>query len=513
MRNGRRGQAFGVARWLVLAIGVMAATACASGGAKSASQPDAEPQKAETENTPPISLKDRLMITTGEPELTDAERRLKGVYSFEAENMPIRDAMAMFAARYNLNIIFDPEVDGVVSVKFKDLNFRLAMDAILDVYGFFYEADGNLIRVRKYETKLFHIDYVRLSREGKGSSTAQISTGSGGGGSSGGGGGSSQMAGSMSIQQEDKVAFWKELEEQVKTMLSPDGRYVMNRLSGMVQIRDLHKNVERIEDFLGALTTTVARQVEIEARIYEVTLTDDFSLGINWNKIYIDGMAGALQTANIIGGTLAAPSTMPTNAPLGVANPGNPTVAFTYARGDFDAILNAMKEQGEIKVVSQPKILTLNNQPALIKVGTDMPFFQGQTTLSQGTAITTYSTSYVTVGVVLSITPQISADGWIMLDVSPVVTRLVSTSSATDSTGKALVTAPVLDVKQSSTIVRLKDGEMVIIGGLIQDENAETERKVPLLGDIPGMGNLFRGVYTSKVKRELVVFVTPRIKN
>jgi type II secretory pathway component GspD/PulD (secretin) len=154
-------------------------------------------------------------------------------------------------------------------------------------------------------------------------------------------------------------------------------------------------------------------------------------------------------------------------------------------------------------------VVTLNNQPALIKVATDQPFFTS--TVSQGTAgtgnIVTEQVRSVTVGLVLSVTPQISEDGWIMLDVTPIISRLREIVDSPQETANA----PVLDVKQSSGLVRLKDGEMVIIGGLIQEESSDTERKVPILGDIPYLGRLFKGTYTVKSKSELVIFLSPKI--
>jgi len=184
------------------------------------------------------------------------------------------------------------------------------------------------------------------------------------------------------------------------------------------------------------------------------------------------------------------------------------TSRLSFQGGSFDVVLEALSEQGDLKVVSQPRIVTLNNQPALIKVATDQSFFISTTTA--GTAgsppIITEQVRTVSAGLVLSVTPQISEDGWIMLDVSPIITRL--TDIVTSPNGS---TAPVLDVKQSAGLVRLRDGEMVIIGGLIQDQVSETERKVPLLGDIPGLGRLFRGTFHVKEKRELVIFLSPKI--
>lgn len=411
------------------------------------------------------------------------EKEGETVYSFRAQDMPVVDALALFAAAYGLNIVPDPDITGSITVDFENLPFGKAMEAILDVNGYYWEWDRGLVRVRKLRTKTFIIDYVRLIRGGSSTSQAQITSGE------------SAETGRIAVNQEDRITFWEDIEKQIASMLSSDGKLVVNRMSGALQVTDTSQRIELISRFIEKLNSTIHRQVEIEAKIFEVTLNDESSLGVDWSRITLDGGLGAITTSNII------------TTPFGGAGAKAATVTMTYSRGDFDGIISALKEQGEIRVVSQPKIITLNNQTALIKVGTDRPFFETTTTPVPGAQPTiTEEVRYVTIGVVLSITPQISADGWIIMDVSPIITRLVDTVTSVYGS-----TAPVVDVKQSSAMVRLRDNEMVVIGGLIQDETVETDRKVPLLGDIPGIGALFRGKYETKVRRELAMFIVPKI--
>ncbi len=149
----------------------------------------------------------------------------------------------------------------------------------------------------------------------------------------------------------------------------------------------------------------------------------------------------------------------------------------------------------------------------MVKVGTDKPFFRQTTILTQGTGPVQTQTSVevqtITIGTVLSLTPQISEDGWITMDISPVITRLVDTVSAT--TGGSVTTAPEVDIKQTSSLVRIREGTTVVIGGLIQNERYKTTRKVPFIGDIPVLGYMFRGVFEKKRRTELVIFITPTI--
>ena len=441
-----------------------------------------------------LSIADRMPLShVGKSDQTPKD--MGPLFSFRAQDMPLVDALTLFAHTNQLNIVAGPDITGNITVNFHTLPLKAAMSALLDAHGYFWEQDGDLIRVRKYETRIFNLDYIRLVRGGTGENKANIS--------SSGGGGAGQGTGEITVNQQDEIKFWEELETQVKSLMSKEGRLVFNRLSGTIQVTDLHQRVVDIAQYLAKVRGSLHRQVEIQARIYEVNLNDNYSLGINWSQITLDGVAGNLVLSNIVtapfGGFVAkAASTKATT-----------TTTTDFPKGTFETVIEALQEQGDLKVISQPRLLTLNNQPALIKVATDEAFFTQ--TVVQGTGgtgnIVTEQARSVTVGLVLSVTPQISDDGWIMMDVTPIISRLREIRPSPQNTA----TAPVLDVKQSSGLVRLKDGEMVIIGGLIQDEVSETERKVPLLGDIPWLGRLFKGTYKVTTKSELVIFLQPRI--
>lgn len=447
-----------------------------------------------------FSLEDRMWLTGDlpKPPAPAPAPSLGPLYSFRAQDLPVIDALALFARSNHLNIVAGPEISGTITVDFHQLPLEQAMSAILEAHGYYWEHHQNLIQVRQFKTKTLNVDYIRLVRSGTGQNRAQLSSGSSGGSGSS----ASQDTGQITVNQEDEIKFWEELETQIKTLMSEEGRLVVNRLSGTIQISDRYKRVDEIDDFLKSVHEALYRQVEIEVRIYEVALDDQFSLGIDWSRINFDGTNGAITLANII------------TAPFGGFMAKAATTTISFEDGSFDGMLSALEEQGDIRVISQPRVVTMNNQPALIKVATDEPFFSS--TVAQGTAgsgnIVTEQVRSVTVGLVLSVTPQISEDGWIMLDVTPILSRLREIRESPGAErGEGGATAPVLDVKQSSGLVRMKDGEMVIIGGLIQEESSETERKVPFLGDIPYLGRLFKGTYTAKKKSELVIFLSPKI--
>ncbi len=435
----------------------------------------------------PFSLEERMVLETssglplngGEP---------GRVFSFRAREMPLVDALRLFSRANTLNIVVEPGIEGVVTVDFQGLALPKAMAALLDTQGYYWERDGELIVVRRLKTRIFTLDYIRLERSGEGRNKAQVTSGSG---TSGG-----QDAGEVILSQQDHIKFWEEIETQIEALLSDEGRFVVNRLSGTIQVTDLHRRVEEVATFLVNVRNSLYRQVEIQARIYEIALRDDYSLGVDWSRIDLRTPKGSFNLTNIV------------TAPAGGFVARAATAAFSFNDGDFQGVIRALREQGDVQVVSQPRILTLNNQPALIKVGTDQSFFTSTTT--QGTAgagnIITEQVRTVTSGLVLSVTPQISRDGWIMMDVSPIITRLTDIVESQNGS-----TAPVLEVKQSGGLVRVRDGQLVIIGGLIQEQLTTTERKVPLLGDLPVLGSFFSGTYQAERNTELVIFLMPRI--
>ncbi|MBK8477547.1 MAG: secretin N-terminal domain-containing protein [Opitutaceae bacterium] len=439
------------------------------------------------------------------------------LFSFRADAVPIKQALALFARANNLNIVPDLDVEGEVTVEFRDLPLDFAMQALLDANGYYFVQDGRLLRVRNREARLFQVDYIQSTRSGQGSNAVQISSagsggGSGGGsGASGGGGGASGSEGStMTVTNTSTINFWGELSEQLKALVSETGSFTVNSLSGTILVRDRHRNIQTIADYLANVTQSIVRQVDLEVEIYEVALNNSSQLGINWQKV-----SQSLDTSfNTIPGQLTLPGAggLIVQSPVFGGLAPAPGIRIQHQRGSITAVLDALKQQGNLKIVSKPRLRTLNNQPAVVRIGQDLPVFVTQITQSPGSPpviSTNESIQTITVGTVLSITPQISADGLVTLDITPAVSRLVRTeTSATGNTN-----APVIDIRQASSIVRVRDGATIIMGGLVQDSSTSTRRKVPLLGDIPLLGKAFTSTSKLAERTELIFFLTPRIIN
>jgi MSHA type pilus biogenesis protein MshL len=325
-------------------------------------------------------------------------------------------------------------------------------------------------------------------------------------------------------------------------MLTPAGQtaFSINKTAGIIQVTDRPSALRRVEHYLTGVRDSVHRQVDLEARLYDVTLNNQFQFGIDWVHLaeaYGGTMGfGAATLPMSLGGSQLLDSALgginrfPVVGTSASTTPGGNTTTLVFQNMNTAAAVNALEQQGSVEVISTPRIRTMNNQTALMKVGEEVPFFNTSTTIIPGTTVGTSSAlqqtivNSITVGTILSITPQISSDDWISLDISPVLTSLKAIVSATagaagtnasgGTAGAAITTgttAPDLDTKQASTLVRVKDGNTVVIGGLIQTQKAKNENKVPVLGDIPFLGKLFTGTFWYKQKTELVIFVTPHI--
>ena len=473
---------------------------------------------ADTWPTPalePITLTTSQRMAFPSPQQTEFEPVADELYSFVINNMPVKDGLRLFARAYNLNIVSDKDVTGVLDVEFRDMTLERALSLMLESLDYYWEIKDGVVRVRSQETRRLTVDYLRLVRSGTGSSTAMVSSSTsdaGGGGGGGGGGGSNSEAGSIVIAQSDEINFWTELQQQLEQLLSTDGHIVINSLSGTVQVTDQHAYVEGVAKYLEHINRAIHRQVDIEVRILEVVLSDTSALGINWSRVS-SVLDPGVNTAFTLGGAVTSPAGGV--APLASVFNFNALKLNSNGNIRLQAVVDALEEQGDVEIISQPHIRTLNNQTSLIKVGTDRTFFRReQSTDSTSAGSITTATDVpqvVTEGVVLSITPQIGDKGWIMMDISPVVTRVSSVSVVEGAGGLIQSSAPNLDVAQISSMIRARSGETVILGGLIQTQESDTKRGVPGLSRLGPLSKLFGGEYKTTTRRELIMVLTPTI--
>jgi len=429
------------------------------------------------------------------------------------EKAPLDAALRTVARGCQTNVLIDPDITGEVTVDFNQGTLRSALTALTAPAGYDFEETPEGILVRHRKTVLYTIDYPQLTRSGSGSASITLGGASGGNNQNSynnlpaqlGPNGNVPDATQVSISQENQNTFWPGLETELRSMLREGDSLVLNKFSGVAQVTAPVRRHETIRAFIDLVNQRITQQVEIEARIVEVTLRDEQKLGIDWDLA--TGTNGSLQwnaTAPLqvtgIGGVLLANNSFAANLGLGRAT----------------AVIQALRQQGEVRAVAQPRLRALNNQTAFIKVGEDRPFFrlqqsttfqQGGTTVPVNQTQESFSISTITIGTILAVTPQIDARGMITLDVLPAITRLQSIVTSPD--GRQ--TAPVTEVKQASTIVRLRDGETAVIGGLISDDRGDSTRAVPFLGAVPVVGRAFRSKATLRNRTELVIFLTPKL--
>lgn len=394
------------------------------------------------------------------------------LYSFKAHDIPLRDALGLLARAHDLNIVADPDISGQVSVDFQNVPLSRAFDILLSSLGYTWVEEKGVIRVLARQTRTFEVDYIK-------------------------GGRSSSSASGANAAVNDAGAFWQELESQIRSLLSPSGKLTINRLTGAIMVTDLPARVGDVDRYITLLRDGMYRQIDIEVRIVEVTLRDQFALGLDWSRLR---SSGSLRFNTTI------------TSPQGLS-PSASTMILSHAGDKYLGLIEALGEQGDVRVVSQPRLRILNNQTAFVKVGTERTFFMrssNRVIQGGGNVLETVNEQprSVNVGVSLTVTPQISADGWAMLNVTPSVTRLMGT----DESRSQESSAPVLDVSEANTMVRVRSGDLVLMGGLIQEETSESERKVPGLGDLPVLGQAFKSNHQGSQRKELVIFLAPTLQ-
>ena len=430
----------------------------------------------------------------------EGKREPERLYSFSLRDADIREVLMALSKQTSFNIVVDQDVQGRVTVDLKNVSMVEALDTLTELLDLNYRIRQNMVRVGKPapETRIFSLQYVNLKRTSSSSATAQIGAAGGGitGTTTGGGGGGT--SGSTTVSTSTDTDLWRDIEAGVTKLLSPAGKVVMDKQGSNILVTDLPKFLDRIGSFLESVEGSVQRQVLIEARIVEVTLTGEFRFGLDWGAI---AQAAALRGASTISaGKIIGQS----------LSPGAGGFQIGVVSTDFRAILETISTQGELQVISSPKLATLNNQTAVIRAGTDEVFFE--TRVSETPSLTGTQTSKtvnprtVTIGVVLGVTPQVGADGTVVLHIHPTVTE--KRGEARSAIGD---TFPILDVREADMIVRAREGQVVVIGGLMQEKRIDSDSKVPILGDLPGIGRLFRSTTQEVRKTELVVLLSPTV--
>ena len=351
-----------------------------------------------------------------------------------ARNTPLRDVLYSVAAATSLNLVMDKDVNPEVPVTLTLTNVTAedALNTIFTSVDYFYTIKNNLLIVKSTETKTFELGFPAVIQNystelgGDIVGAGEVSAGSGGsssggGSSGGGGGGSSNLKGSVSHKVDsDKSAynFWEVIENSLKTILgaAPDQQYVINKLTGTIVVTASKKNLERVEQYLELTKKVIGRQVLVEAKIIEVTLSDNFKFGLDWDAVIRQSGVGTINLA--------------TKGISSVVAATNPMFNIATTANDFFSVLNTIQQLGEVRVLSNPRVSMMNGQASLLCVGRKQSFISKTETSNAALGTWdqqsfTVETSSVLSGIIIGIVPYVSENGEISLTITPITSDLV----------------------------------------------------------------------------------------
>jgi MSHA type pilus biogenesis protein MshL len=513
------------------------------------------PQKEEAAKSkpPPEEGLKELVI----PQMEEAKKVPDRLFSIYARDSNIQDVLLAFSKDSELNIVIDPDLNGKVTIDLKRVTLKEALGAILSPLGWAYTIDGKFIKVLRpqVETRLFTLNYIATKRTGKREVYASTSTGGGLQTSSLPGqqtalspGGT--RTGYTDVISVDEMDLWKEIQKGLESLIfgtveekekevssekektnwtrvdERGKKLIVNKSTGTIMVTDYPLNLNKVASYLETVEGSSQRQVTIQAKIMEVILSNDHKEGINWKVIEglprsinaAWGLTNKAGTTGFPGGSAGFLTGTGTGTGVGsIATPGILKLApyggilALGAAGTEVAlsdIMQAIAEQGDVKVLSSPTISTLNNQKAVIRVGNQDVFFITGAVATQTTVTQIIQPMTIDVGILLDVTPQIAEDGTIIMNIHPSITD--KTGEKTTPDGKS--TFPLLSVRETDTTVRVRDGQTIIIAGLMQEKTLENYTGVPVLHSIPLLGGLFRYKTGTRINSELVIMITPTLQ-
>ncbi len=450
--------------------------------------------------------------------------RQQAVYTAVGIDLPVREFLFSLARDAGLNLDIYPEVSGKVTINAVDEPLDSILARVARQAGIRFSRRGKTLIAQPDTPYLqtYHVDYVNLSRDN--SSTVSVATqiattgGAGVGEQSGAAtGGSGNNNSTTRVTSTSNQRFWQTLERNIHAILGEtvaSGKnavstpsVIVNAETGLITVKATSAQHKRIGAYLQQVLTNARRQVLIEATVVEVTLNDQYQLGVDWSRLA--GSSGGLSlNQSLLGNKLV-------NPPFTLLSYADPKAGL----GNISATVKALRQFGDVRVLSSPKIMAINNQTALLKVVDNLVYFtleSDTTTSANGPAVTTFTSEVhtVPVGFVMSVTPQISDSGQIILDVRPTISRVigfVNDPNPSLSAAKTESRIPQIQVREMDSVLRLDSGRVAVLGGLIQDTVDLDHKGVPLLSRVPRIGDAFKYRDDTVKKTELVIFLRPRV--
>lgn len=446
---------------------------------------------------------------------TSADSVLNRRFTLVVKRVPVKSILYSLAKDAHIQLDLHPIKNTRITMMLKNVPLRLILDRISEQAQLVYKLENDILVVKQDVPvwKTYHLDYVNVAKKSEGKISLNMSVG---GAASGVAGASSQRSvggNSTKVSVSSDQDFWKEVEEGLKYIVNGNvntstkgaanvnSNIVINREAGTVSVKGTSSLHKLVSEYIETLLERAKRQVLIEATVVEVELSDQFQGGIDWSSLKI---------SNAPGGQL------PNDAQIQIVsdpNLNNIAGAFNFSVG-----LKFLQQFGNTKVLSTPKIMAINNQTAILKVVDNQVYFTTtvNTNTNQTTAITTYETQVhtVPVGFMMTLTPFVGENEDITLYIRPTLSRIlgyVEDPNPALTQAGAVSRVPIVQEREISSTLRLKNGQIAIIGGLMQDTDQNSRAQLPGIGDIPIAEEAFAYHEKNRKKTELVIFIRPII--
>lgn len=449
-------------------------------------------------------------------------------YTVVVSGVSAKDLLFSMARDAKINLDIHEDIEGIVTLNAIDQTLQQILERISQQVNIRYALEDNTLRVRADVPYLqnYKIDYVNIARESKGvvrvatniGSTGQGTIGEqeGSGSSSGGGGEDNSSLTEVTLKSDNN--FWATLTHNIIEILTgadPDSKgttsaiddnndVIVNRESGVIMVRATFKQHKEISRFVDLVLGNSKRQVMIEATIAEIQLSDRYQAGVDWSLIASNPDSGVNLLTDLRGSN------------LGQSPFSSLTLNDTFSGNQIDVTLRALEQFGDVQVLSSPKVMAINNQPAILKVVDNIVYFEMDvdTSITDTQTLTTFETEIKTVpvGFVMSVTPYINEHDVVTLNIRPTISRVIDSVEDPNPAFKnadVISQVPVIQIREIESILSINSGDTAVIGGLMQDTVNDTSSGVPFLSNIPLIGSLFRYQDDTREKSELIIFIRP----
>lgn len=510
--------------------------------------------KSATERkAPPAEPADKSLMPPLAPQVAADAAAAEPRFDLSVVNAPATQVFMALVSGTRYSMLLPPDVSGSLTVNLKDVTVMEALDTIRELYGYEYRVQGKRIFIEPntIKSRVFQINYLSSRRQG--SSDLRVTGSSMTAGSTGGTPGTTATTATPTAGQPAPAGtgtpssargndtsrvsmttdsdFWGDLSRALATIVgnAENRSVVVNPSSGVVLVRALPNELRNVEKYLRATQLVAERQVMLEAKIIDVTLSEDFQSGVNWGAFKSGPNSrsgiGVAQPGATIGvgaatqtiGQVTSPNLSVTPGQLGsiaASTLSKGFIGLAFQTANFAALLNFLETQGSVSVLSSPRIATLNNQKAVLKVGTDELFVTNITSSTTTTTTGSVSSPSVTLqpyfsGISLDVTPQIDDDGNIILHVHPAVSTVAEKEKVIDLGSLGIYRLPLAasSINETDSIVRVQDGNIVAIGGLMRQEQSSDRSQLP--GATGAVANALGQRASALRKRELVILIKP----